>query len=133
VNFIDSLPDNVFAASMEGATVYVDTTLTSQIESEAYARELIRRVQDMRKQLSLNVDECIDLDIVIDNARIAALVDESMQEIIAREVRATSYVFYDKHGLRPIEKLWQMDKDWDIEGISVTIALSPVDGERYNT
>jgi hypothetical protein len=41
-------------------------------------------------------------------------------------------VFYDRHGLRPIEKLWQMDKDWDIEGISVTIGLSPVDGERYN-
>ena len=132
VNFIDSLPEDVFAASMEGATVYVDTTLTPQIEAEAYARELIRRVQDMRKQLNLNVDECIDLDIVIDNIRIAALIDESMQDLIAREVRATSYVFYDRHGLRPVEKLWQVDKDWDIEGISVTIALSPVDGERYN-
>jgi hypothetical protein len=41
-------------------------------------------------------------------------------------------VFYDKHGLRPPEKLSQIDKDWDIEGVSVTIALSPIDGERYN-
>ncbi|MDR2855799.1 MAG: isoleucine--tRNA ligase, partial [Methanomicrobiales archaeon] len=120
VNFIDSLPDGVFSASMDGATVYVDTTLTPQIEAEAYARELIRRIQDMRKQLSLHVDECIELDVVLDDVRIAALVDKQMQELIAREVRATEYVFYDKHGLRPPEKLSQIDKDWDIEGVSVT-------------
>ena len=56
---------------------------------------------------------------------IAALVDEPMQEHIV-------YVFYNKDGLRPVEKLWQMDKDWDIEGMSATIALSPIDGERSN-
>ena len=132
VIFNDSLPEGVFSAEMEGATVYVDTALTPQIEAEAYARELIRRVQDMRKQLDLNVDEYIELDIVVDDVRIATLIDESMQELIAKEVRALNYVFYDRHGLRPVEKLWQMDKDWDIEGVSVTIALSPLDGERYN-
>ena len=130
VHFIDSLPDGVFSAPMDGATVYVDTTLTPQIEAEAYARELIRRIQDMRKQLNLHVDECIELAVVLDDVRIAALVDESLQEFIAKEVRATEYVFYDKHGHHAAEMRWQMDKDWDIEGIHVTIALSTIDGKQ---
>ncbi|NQS79366.1 MAG: class I tRNA ligase family protein, partial [Methanoculleus bourgensis] len=51
VTFAEALPEGVFAAPMKDATVYVDVALTPELEAEGYAREVIRRIQEMRRQL----------------------------------------------------------------------------------
>ena len=70
--------------------VYVDTTLTDDIESEGYARELIRRIQEMRKELDLDIDAEIRVDYEIEDDRITDLVAEH-EDLIAREVRAAEF------------------------------------------
>ena len=50
VTFVEGLPESVFSAPMQDATVYVDTSLTPELEAEGNAREVIRRVQEMRRQ-----------------------------------------------------------------------------------
>ncbi len=124
VQFVDQLPPGFYAASMSDATVYVDVDLTQDIEAEGYAREIIRRIQDMRKQLDLNVEDYIQVDFVIPDARVYALIDQGWQDMIGQEVRASCMALHESHEKRPIDLLWQMDRDWDIEGITITIGIS---------
>ena len=74
VTFTEKLPDEVFSAPMTDATVYVDVALTPDLEAEGYAREVIRRIQEMRRQLDLAVEDFIVVDVGIADKRICDLV-----------------------------------------------------------
>jgi isoleucyl-tRNA synthetase len=104
-----------FAALDGGGVVYVDTKLTEDIESEGYAREVIRRVQEMRKDLELDIEERIVVDLDVADDRVAALVDEH-RDLIAEEVRA------DEFGAVPDGHR----KTWDVEDVEMEIAIAPV-------
>jgi len=102
----------------ELGVVYVDTTLDDDIESEGYAREVIRRVQEMRKELELDVEEPIRLEYSVADDRIADLVAEH-DDLIADEVRADAVgTVADGHR-----------QEWDVEGIEIDIAIEPVAAE----
>ncbi|MUV51035.1 isoleucine--tRNA ligase [Haloarcula sp. CBA1122] len=104
-----------FAALDGGGVVYVDTALTEGIESEGYAREVIRRVQEMRKDLELDIEERIVVDLAIDDERVDSLVREH-EALIKEEVRADE--------LGGVEDGHR--KTWDVEGIEMEIAIAPV-------
>ncbi|MCP1662202.1 MAG: isoleucine--tRNA ligase [Methanocalculus sp. MSAO_Arc1] len=121
VTFTEKLPENVYAALMPDASVYVDVTLTPDLESEGYAREVIRRVQEMRKQMDLQVNDSIDATISIGDERILNLLNGSTSWI-ANEIRAIKLVFT---GDQPSEvQKTGLSSTWDIEGIEVTISLA---------
>jgi isoleucyl-tRNA synthetase len=46
-------------ASDHGVTVAVDATLTPELRAEGLAREMVRRVQDMRKKAGFNIEDRI--------------------------------------------------------------------------
>ncbi|PCR91899.1 isoleucine--tRNA ligase [Natrinema ejinorense] len=120
VSFVTQTPDSVAgtAFSTDGddrGVAYVDASLTDDIESEGYAREVIRRVQEMRKDLELDVDERIALEFAIDDDRIADLVAER-EELISGEVRADER--------RPVEDGHR--KEWDVDGVTMEIAIEPL-------
>ncbi|WP_138006615.1 isoleucine--tRNA ligase [Halalkalirubrum salinum] len=115
VEYRSETPPGITGAAFEGGTVYVDTTLTDELEAEGYARDVIRRVQQMRKDLDLDVEESIDVGLAIDDDRIAGLVDEH-RELIAEEVRAETFGDDPKAAEDAVET-------WDVEGISVTIGI----------
>ncbi|GAB3689869.1 isoleucine--tRNA ligase [Salinarchaeum chitinilyticum] len=98
----------------ELGVVYVDTTLDDDIESEGYAREVIRRVQEMRKELDLDMEEPIRLEYAIADDRVADLVAQH-DDLIAEEVRADS-VGGVTDGHR---------EQWEVEGIEIDIAIDP--------
>jgi isoleucyl-tRNA synthetase len=119
VEFESETPDGVAGSTfaVEGdarGVVYVDTTLTADIESEGYAREVIRRVQEMRKDLELDVDEQVHLGVDVADDRIADLVDEH-RDLVAEETRGTF-----------AEDVDGTTREWDVEGTTVTIAVEPV-------
>ncbi|KAA9405750.1 isoleucine--tRNA ligase [Haloarcula sp. KBTZ06] len=119
VEFRRETPEGVtgteFAALDGGGVVYVDTALTEGIESEGYAREVIRRVQEMRKDLELDIEERIVVDLAIDDERVDSLVREH-EALIKEEVRADE--------LGGVEDGHR--KTWDVEGIEMEIAIAPV-------
>ncbi|WP_235584946.1 DUF5915 domain-containing protein [Candidatus Methanomethylophilus sp. 1R26] len=43
--------------------LFIDFEITPEIEAEGYARELIRRIQQMRKDMKLNVEDYINVDV----------------------------------------------------------------------
>ncbi|WP_406661549.1 isoleucine--tRNA ligase [Methanolobus sp. ZRKC3] len=119
VNFEETVPEMVASADSSAGVIYVDAQLTREIESEGYSREVIRRVQDMRKELNLPVDQGIKALIRIDDERVLDLVIE-LEQLIAKEVRADLQVI-----ALDVETTGDLVKDWDVEGISMSIGITP--------
>src|SRR5436309_206362 len=87
-------------------------------QAEAYARELIRRVQQMRKDLDLEVDDFIATVIKTDKEFSASL--ELQRAFIARETRSRSLTFTDN----PVES--ERVVEWkDVDGHAVTVGVTP--------
>ena len=113
VVFETELPDNVVSAEFTGGSVFVDTELTPEILSEAMSRELIRRVQDMRKDLDLDVEANINISVNC-SLKFQELV-ESHLDFISHEVRAQSLEFKDDTG--------DYTKKWNIEEHELVISI----------
>ncbi len=112
LEFREIFPENVARSTCEFGVIYIDTTLTEEIESEGYTREIIRRIQEMRKEQELVVDQEISVTISIANERVLKLI-MLHEELIKQEVRATEIT--DKK---------EMDmKEWIVEGIPVEIKI----------
>ncbi|PSQ42689.1 isoleucine--tRNA ligase [Halobacteriales archaeon QS_9_68_42] len=98
--------------------VYVDTTLTENIESEGYAREVVRRVQEMRKEMDLDIEAEIRVDLDVGDQRVDDLV-RRRQDLVGEEVRAAGFgAVAGGH-----------ERTWDVEGTDMQIAIEPVSGE----
>jgi isoleucyl-tRNA synthetase len=123
VTFTEKLPADIFSAPMTDATVYVDVALTPDLEAEGYAREVIRRIQDMRKQLDLAVEDNINVEASVGDKRVLALLmDNAMIALIADEVRAKLFGF-SKDGSAPDSSRFASVKEWDVEGVAMTIGI----------
>ena len=107
-------PAEVSGADFEGGSVYVDASLTPSIEAEGYAREVIRRIQEMRKELDLEIDTPIRTTIDTEDEAVASYLDE-WESHIATETRTASFD-------GEVEGLLE---EWEIEGISVRIGIEP--------
>lgn len=118
VSFRDTIPPAVAHADFSAGDVYVDTELTREIESEGYAREVIRRIQDMRKELDLAVEEEIEAVVEIKDTRVAHLVYE-LKGFIEGEVRARSLMIDSD-----IRVEGDLIKDWEVEDVRIRIGVS---------
>ncbi|WP_336035983.1 isoleucine--tRNA ligase [Halobacterium yunchengense] len=112
VEFVEEAPEGVAGADFDGGTVYVDTELTEDVESEGYAREVIRRVQEMRKDLDLEMDAEIRLDVAVFDERVGRLVAEH-EELIREETRARE--------LGELEDGYR--EEWDVEGVRIALEV----------
>jgi isoleucyl-tRNA synthetase len=109
---------------MTDAVVYVDVALTPDLEAEGYAREVIRRIQEMRKQLDLAVEDNITAEVAVSDTRVLALLDTSeMLAMIGDEVRAKAFGF-SKDGAAPDTSRYASVREWDVEGVSMTIGIA---------
>jgi len=74
----------------QGLVVVLDTTLTSALVAEGDARELARAIQDLRRQLELDLDEGIAVDVEGDGTLLAALtphLERVKADTLATEIR----------------------------------------------
>lgn len=111
------------AGSMEpvpfsGGTLFVDFSVTPEIEAEGYARELIRRIQQMRKDLRMNVERFIDCEVAAEPGLVGLF--ETWRDHIASEVRARTLTFTDSPRGAEV-------KTWDVTGKEITIGVTPVE------
>jgi isoleucyl-tRNA synthetase len=123
VTFVEVLPPEIFQAPMTGGIVYIDTTLTPELEAEGYAREVIRRIQEMRRQLDLRVEDCIAAGAVIADKRVAGLITDLWREGIMEEVRATAFAVSTGDG-EGTPASFDLTREWDVEGIPMVIGIS---------
>jgi isoleucyl-tRNA synthetase len=125
VMFEEQLPENVFSSLLrEGSKVYVDIELTPELESEGYAREVIRRIQEMRKQAGLAVDAKISCEVVVMDERVAELVDR-LHDLIACEVRASALVILALQSCGVVDNPL-LFIEWNIDGLKVSISIAQI-------
>jgi len=77
--------------SQEGMTVLLDTHMSEELRLEGLARELINRVQNLRKQANLDVSERIVLTLACDGDLARASVDPKLRELIAAETLTEAF------------------------------------------
>ena len=121
VTFVTETPEGITGGSFavdgeERGVVYIDATLTEELESEGYARELIRRIQEMRKELDLEVDTRIQVEFTVEDDRVDQLIEPHL-DFIGQEVRAIDFGSVS-NGLR---------RDWEVEETTFDIAIEPED------
>jgi len=82
--------EGLAVASDRGVTVAVDTALTPELTAEGLARDVVRRVQNLRKEAGFNLDDRIVTTYEAD-AELAAAV-EAWHEFIAAETLSVKLV-----------------------------------------
>ena len=103
------------AAEDRGVTVVLDTNLNDDLIAEGYAREVISKVQTMRKDAGFEVTDRIRLAYECDDVLAEALA--KYEEMIARTTLAVSI----GRGAAPEGGT---AREWDINGKKTTLAIT---------
>ena len=93
--------------------VIIDTTLTPELIEEGYMREVVSKVQTMRKEAGFEVVDHINLG-VYGNDKICEVVKKNADQI-ARDTLCDSIVYEAFEGY---------SKDWDINGEKTSMCVS---------
>jgi isoleucyl-tRNA synthetase len=119
------LPENVVSSEFDGGNVFVNTEVTPEILSEAMSRELIRRIQDMRKDMDLDVEDMIGV-MVHSSSEFKNLVNKQA-DFIQNEVRATTLALFDGEACVCVPdyepRKDEYTKQWKIEDEDVMISI----------
>jgi isoleucyl-tRNA synthetase len=101
----DLVPDDVLissedipgwaVASENGLTVALDITLTDELKREGVARDFVNRIQNLRKDMGLEVLDKIGIEVEKDGDTATAALKE-FREYISTETQALSLEFKDK-------------------------------------
>jgi isoleucyl-tRNA synthetase len=110
-------PEWLSVRKLDYGIVAVDTRITVEEEAEGYAREVVRRVQHMRKELRLSIEDRVEVWVWGDDEIVNAT--RLFEEYVRSETRAVK-INYGK----PAEKVYA--KDWDIEDKVVSIGIKRV-------
>jgi isoleucyl-tRNA synthetase len=120
IEFHEKPPANLSAAEFSKGMVYVNTTLTDDLKAEGYSREVIRRIQDMRKEMDLKVEDSIRAVVDIGDEGISKLL-HGMRDYVANEVRAASLEMG-----KGLEVSGELVKDWTVEDLQMRIGLNRI-------
>ncbi len=74
-------------ASEDGLTVALDVTISDELRKEGIARDIVNRVQNMRKDMGLEVQDKIRIDVQISDELVNAAL-EANREYICTETQA---------------------------------------------
>jgi len=104
---VESEKTDIARIETEDTVLLLDTTLTSELEAEGFAREIVRRIQSMRKELDLDVEDKISTEIKIDTEKKTAL--QKWEEYIKGETRSKKISFVDRPSGKLVKK-WKIDE-----------------------
>ncbi len=107
--------DGFYTVSDRGITVAIDTTLTKELIEEGFVRELISKIQTMRKEAGFNVTDHIS--VTISGSDKVAEIALNKKDDIAGDTLTDSLTAADPDGYV---------KEWDINGEKVSIGVKKV-------
>ena len=110
---IDSVQkEGSFAVSDYGVTVAIDTNLTDELIEEGFVREIISKIQTMRKESGFDVMDRITV-YTGDNEKLNAVMNANREEICG-DVLADDIIFNETR---------ESSKEWNINGEKMTIGV----------
>jgi isoleucyl-tRNA synthetase len=120
VSFVEEAKGTQPAADFEGGRVCIDTTLSPDEIADGLARDLVRRIQQMRKEMDLKVDAFVDVDVIA-SATDAASSVKSREEYILGEVRAKKLIAQRSDS---VKARGELVREWSIGDDVFSIGLS---------
>jgi isoleucyl-tRNA synthetase len=115
VSFTSTLPPEAVSADFSKGTIYLDLSQSPELEAEGFSREVIRRIQQMRKDMKLNVEEFVRIQIQC-SKRVEGFL-ETWRDKIALETRAKEFETVDSPKGEYIV-------EWNIETESLVIGVT---------
>ncbi len=112
---VESEKEHIGKANAQDMILFLNTILTPELEAEGFAREIIRRIQSMRKELNLDVEDRISTEIHVSSEKKMAL--KKWEDYIKGETRSKTASFVEK----PAGKL---TKKWKIDELEAEIGIS---------
>jgi len=103
-------------AKISGGSLYLNIKLTSELEEEGFARELMRKVQSLRRKAGLKKTDQIDL-VVVTGKRLEKYNDQIKEKVGAKELKIT--------GIEP-EESYRKQSDETIKGEKFKIFFKKV-------
>jgi isoleucyl-tRNA synthetase len=122
VEFEETLPEHLSHAESKIGRVYVDITRTKELEAEGLVRDVTRRVQVMRKELDLKVEQTIHLVIQFsdgDSVELAKL----FEKYLATETRAESLELVGPKS-KPKWKGYGYVKEWEVDDLKLKVGMN---------
>jgi isoleucyl-tRNA synthetase len=116
----ERLPENFKGVKAPCGMVYVDTTKNRELVAEGLMRDLVRRVQEMRKRANLKVDAYIRVAIASPSEENRELISAKSKEIAA-EVRARELTVTASLG-----RAMGLTEEWEIEEDRFTIGIEEI-------
>ena len=114
VRFGQSLPDEIISAEYSDGVVYIDTEMNDELKAMGYARETIRRIQEMRKEMDLDVEDYISTRLV---------VAEGLRKLLEKELGDIEYNTRSREFSFAEPDEGYFTKSWDIAGETFLLGL----------
>ncbi len=109
--------EGFYTLSDRGVTVAIDTTLTTELIEEGFVRELVSKLQTMRKEAGFNVTDHIS--ITLEGSETVTKIALAKSDDIAGDTLADALTVGVPMGFV---------KEWDINGETVTIGVKKEGG-----
>ena len=107
--------EGFYTVNDRGITVAIDTTLTEELITEGFVREIVSKLQTMRKEADFNVTDHIS--VTISGSKVVTDIAEKCKAEISGDTLADSIEVSECIGFT---------KEWDINGENVTIGVKKV-------
>lgn len=95
-------------ATINGNKIALYTIITPELKREGFAREIVRRIQEMRKRMNLDMEERIVTKIGIEKSQVG-----EWEEYIKNETRSRKIIYEE-----PSDGV-----EWDIDGEKIRIEI----------
>ena len=109
--------DRAQALSTNDALVILDTTITPELEAEGIARDVVRMIQQARKDANLNVSDKIELYLGAEKKIIAAIV---AHQAYITEQTLTSELLKSA----PEKPIYSVENDLDNNKITIAFSVA---------
>ncbi len=120
VSFKEEMPENYAVGSFNDGRVYIDLTIPKELVREGFVREIVRRLQEMRKRLDLEVDAFVVAYVTVPDAQNLEWLEDE-REYLMEEVRAKELQLLRSDQEKPISTI---NEDWQIEGRTFQMGMT---------
>ncbi|MEN2974882.1 MAG: isoleucine--tRNA ligase [Candidatus Caldarchaeales archaeon] len=119
LEFVEELPEQIRGIEGKFAKIYLDTTETKELIALSFAREVIRRIQIMRREMRLHVLDYIMVEVSVPDEDWSEHLN-TLKEYIKEETRCSSLE------IKIREEVQGYAKDWEIEGDNIRIGVKKI-------
>ncbi|MCX8162125.1 MAG: class I tRNA ligase family protein, partial [Candidatus Bathyarchaeota archaeon] len=120
VEFYEEISEGWVVGDFKGGRILLSRIVDKKLAAEGLARDLIRRIQYMRKEMDLPVEDYIEVRVSVPNTESLEMIEE-YKGFIASETRAK---------LLDVTVAGRIDygyvREWDIDGESYSIAVKHI-------